>query len=93
MGKAMPAMTRGAELEIQTVRDLEDLKHTLSQNMINVPNEVLRRAIIMPKDVDNTNGRYASPRDLLPKNPATDWEHIYKTKELNRVMKDVRRWQ
>ena len=27
MGKAMPVMTRGAELEIQTVRDVEDLKH------------------------------------------------------------------
>ena len=72
MGKAMPVMSRGAELEAATVKDVEDLKQTLANQMIHVPNEVLRRAIILPKDIDGSNGRYASPRDLLPKNPAYD---------------------
>ena len=49
--------------------------------MIHVPNDVLRRAIILPKDIDTSDGRYASPRDLLPKNPDNDYEFLYKEKE------------
>ena len=30
MGKAMPVMSRGAELEAATVKDVEDLKQTLA---------------------------------------------------------------
>ena len=74
LGKAMPVMSRGPELELSTIKDVEDLKHALAQAMIHVPNEVLRRAIILPKDMDTSNGRYATPKDLLPKNPATDIE-------------------
>ena len=68
----MPVMSRGPELELSTIRDVEDLKHTLAQNMIHVPNDVLRRAIVMPKDIDTTESKYPTPRDLLPKNPKTD---------------------
>ena len=77
----MPVMSRGAELELATIRDVEDLKQTLAQQMIHIPNDVLRRAIILPKDIDGSNGRYATPKDLLPKNPATDWSFIQKQKD------------
>mmetsp|Transcript_31983 Transcript_31983/g.42369 ORF Transcript_31983/g.42369 Transcript_31983/m.42369 type:complete len:94 (+) Transcript_31983:2480-2761(+) len=61
--------------------------------MIHVPNDVLRRAIILPKDIDTSDGRYASPKDLLPKNPALDPEQIFKDKEKNKLMKDLIKWQ
>ena len=74
MGNSMPVMSRGPEIELSTLKDVEDLKHTLAQNQINLPNQVLRRAIILPKDMDTTAGRYATPADTLPKNPFTDSE-------------------
>ena len=70
----MPVMSRGPELELSTIKDVEDLKQTLAKAMIHVPNEVLRRAIILPKDMDTNNVKYATPKDFLPKNPATDIE-------------------
>lgn len=76
----MPVMSRGPELELQTIKDVEDLKHTLALNLIHVPNDVLRRAIILPKDIDNSEGRYASPKDTLPKNPENDSQLIYEEK-------------
>ena len=57
--------------------------------MIHVPNEVLRRAIILPKDIDGSNGKYASPRELLPKNPDSDMEHIMKVKNEKMLMADL----
>ena len=76
LGKAMPVMSRGPELELSTIKDVEDLKHTLAQAMVHIPNDVLRRAIILPKDMDTSNGRYASPKDLLPRNPHLDSEYL-----------------
>ena len=76
----MPVMSRGPELELQTIKDVEDLKHTLALNLIHVPNDVLRRAIILPKDIDNSEGWYASPKDTLPKNPENDSQLIYEEK-------------
>jgi len=61
--------------------------------MIHVPNDVLRRAIILPKDMDTTGGRYATPKDLLPKNPANDIEYIHKQENYKKVMKDLIKWQ
>ena len=61
--------------------------------MIHVPNEVLRRAIILPKDIDGSNGKYASPRELLPKNPDSDMEHIMKVKNEKMLMADLIQWQ
>ena len=63
------------------MRDVEDLKHTLAQHMIHVPNDVLRRAIILPKDSEVSTIKYATPKDLLPKNPETDIEYIQKQKD------------
>lgn len=76
MGNSMPVMSRGPEIELSTIKDVEDLKHTLAQSQINLPNQVLRRAIILPKDMDTTAGQYATPYETLPKNPFLDpeWE-------------------
>ena len=60
--------------------------------MIHVPNDVLRRAIILPKDIDTSDGRYASPKDLLPKNPQLDPELLFKEKEQKKLMKDLIKW-
>ena len=86
-------MSRGPELELSTIKDVEDLKHTLAQAMIHVPQDVLRRAIILPKDMDTTNGKYATPADLLPKNPENDPEELYKREEQQYLMKDLIKWQ
>jgi len=89
----MPVMSRGPELELSTIRDVEDLKHTLAQAMIHIPNDVLRRAIVMPKDIDTSDGKYPTPLDLLYKNPATDAQYIFREKEHKKLMKDVIKWQ
>ena len=47
----------------------------------------------MPKDLDTSNGRYASPRDLLPKNPYTDQEQIHHAEEMKKLMKKENRWK
>lgn len=89
----MPVMSRGPEIEIATLRDVEDLKHMLAQHMIHVPNDVLKRAIVLPKDIDTTGGRYAKPSDLLPKNPAKDVNILQRKDEQRKLMKDVSNWR
>lgn len=86
-------MSRGPELELSTIKDVEDLKHTLAQAMIHVPQDVLRRAIVLPKDIDTSNGKYATPKDLLPRNPQTDPELMFKMEEQNKLMADLIKWQ
>ena len=88
----MPVMSRGPELELSTIKDVEDLKHTLAKAMIHVPNDVLRRAIILPKDLDTSNNKYPSPKDTLPKNPLTDPDQIWLAEQQRKVMKDLIKW-
>ena len=68
MGHSMPVMTRGPEIELSTVKDVEDLKHVLAQHQINVPNDILRRAIILPKDVDSSAQKYPKDGESLDRN-------------------------
>ena len=82
----MPVMSRGPEIELSTIKDVEDLKHTLAQNQINLPNQVLRRAIILPKDMDTTAGRYATPNDTLPRNPFMDPDYMRQQQTIEGVM-------
>ena len=65
LGHSMPVMTRGPEIELSTVKDVEDLKHVLAQHQINIPNSILRRAIILPKDVDSSALKYPKDGDAL----------------------------
>ena len=90
LGKSVPIMTRGPEIELSSIRDVEDLKQTLAQHQINVPNDVLRRAIILPKDQDTSGMRYPEEGEFLPKNPATDPEYQRKKEELERLMMSVK---
>ena len=83
-------MSRGPEIELSTIKDVEDLKHSLAQNMINIPNHVLRRAIILPKDMDTTAGNYPKPGDTLPINYLTDNDYKRKQDEIKRVMAPVK---
>ena len=68
MGHSMPVMTRGPEIELSTLKDVEDLKHVLAQHAINLPNNVLKRAIILPKDVDSSTLKYPKDGEQLDHN-------------------------
>lgn len=65
----MPSFTRGNETEISYRKEVEDLMKVLSKSQINVPNKVLQRAIVIPKDPDGTNTTYPKVKDLLMHNP------------------------
>lgn len=65
----MPNFARGPEVEIASVKDVEDLKHQLAQQNIHLDYKVLQRAVIMPKDLDTTGAVYPNVADLLQKNP------------------------
>ena len=82
LGHSMPVMTRGPEIELSTVKDVEDLKHVLAKHQINIPNEVLRRAIILPKDVDSATLRYPKDGEGLQHNYLLSEEYL-RQQELN----------
>ena len=63
----MPNFSRGPEIEIASIKDVEDLKHLLAQRQIHVDFKVLQRAIIMPKDLDTTGKNYPKVEDRLIK--------------------------
>ena len=69
MGKGMPNFSRGPEVEIASIKDVEDLKHQLAQQNLHVDFKVLQRAIIMPKDLDTMFAQYPGVSDLLLPNP------------------------
>jgi hypothetical protein len=69
MGKGMPNFSRGPEIEIASIKDVEDLKHLLAQRQIHVDFKVLQRAIIMPKDLDTTGKVYPGVADRLLHDP------------------------
>ena len=80
MGKGMPNFSRGPEIEIASIKDVEDLKHLLAQRQIHVDFKVLQRAIIMPKDLDTTGKSYPSCADRLVKDPNADEKNKKKGK-------------
>ena len=65
----MPNFARGPEVEIASIKDVEDLKHILAQANIHCDFQVLQNAIIMPKDLDSTGAVYPGITDMLQKNP------------------------
>ena len=69
MGKGMPNFARGPEIEIASIKDVEDLKHILANANIHVDYKVLQNAIIMPKDLDSRSASYPGIQEMLPKNP------------------------
>ena len=92
LGKRMQVMTRGPELELSTIKDVEDLKQQLAAHNIHVSQDALRRAIVLPKDIDTSNGNYASPKDLLPK--TKDWNADRLLQERKQKLgPDIVKWQ
>jgi len=87
LGHNMPVMTRGPEIELSTVKDVEDLKHVLAQHQINIPNHVLRRAIILPKDVDSSSLKYPKDGDGLSHNYFLSEEFLRMQEEKERLEK------
>ena len=65
----MPNFARGPEIEIASIKDVEDLKHILAQSNVHVDYSILQHAIIMPKDLDSTGAVYPNISDMLQKNP------------------------
>ena len=51
-----------------------------------MPNEVLRRAILLPKDFDTSGARHPCEGERLPKHPITSDEALIKQDEYNRMM-------
>ena len=69
MSKGMPKFARGPEVELACISDVEELKHILAQNNVHVDYDVLQRAIVLPKDMDNAQAVYPSVSNMLQKAP------------------------
>jgi hypothetical protein len=65
----LPLFTRGPEIEIQTMQDVEMLKAMLAQNKIHINTRTLERAIVMPRDLDNNHPSYPTIAEGLLINP------------------------
>lgn len=57
--------TRGPEIEITTMQDVEMLKAMLALNKIHIPTQTLERAIVMPRDIDNFHPAYPKIAEFL----------------------------
>lgn len=73
--------TRGAEVEIQTMQEVEQLKAHLAREKIHIPTEALEKGIIMPKDVDTSKMTFPRVEDLLMVNPYVKQGKSGKTKK------------
>ena len=69
MGKTMPKFARGPDAETAWFKEVEVLKHRLSQQNCHVDLDVLMRAIIMPKDLDVSQATYPAISAMLQTNP------------------------
>ena len=66
--RADPIFTRGAEIEVTTMQDVEMLKAHLASIKIHIPTKSIQRGIIMPRDQE-TNGEYPDQQGFLMHNP------------------------
>ena len=79
---ADPNFSRGAELEITTMQDVEMLKAHLAAMKIHIPTISLERGIIMPRDLETGGMNYPRPEDLLVVNPyRTEKKKVGKTRK------------
>lgn len=51
--RADPVLTRGAELEVSTMQDVEMLRAHLASHKIHLPAKHLERGIVMPRDMES----------------------------------------
>ena len=71
-------LSRSLEVELSTIKEFEDLKQSLVSDHIDVPIDVLRRAIVLPKDIDAPSRKYATPHSTLPIKPLLDHDWLRK---------------
>ena len=78
-GGAYPNLSRNAADELETVREMEQLKMFLVKNKVQMSNQVLLKAMMMNKDIDPTTREAPLPGilDLIHHNP-----HIKKEEPL-----------
>ena len=67
--RSMPIFSRGPEIEITSMQDVEMLKQLLAKIKVHVPTKVLERGIVMPRDFDNYRPAYPKPQDQYMTNP------------------------
>jgi hypothetical protein len=78
--RAMPLFTRGPELEITTMQEVEVMKAILAASKIHLPSKSLERAIIMPRDLDGNHPEYPKITDMLTINPYKEKKEAKKKK-------------
>ena len=66
--RADPIFSRGAEIEVTTMQDVEMLKAHLASVKIHIPTKAITNGIIMPRDFDS-GGDYPAVLDYLTINP------------------------
>ena len=69
---SLPMMSRGPDIQQTTTAECQKLKHYLERGDIRLPNQTLKRAIIVPKDIDSRVASYPKPGDSLPRNVFKD---------------------
>lgn len=90
--KDEPIFTRGAETELQTMTEVEQLKSTLAHMKIHIPARSLQLGIIMPKDIVS-HGDYPKPIELIwhdpwPKEKEEEEGKKKKKKKVDKKKKD-----
>jgi hypothetical protein len=77
-GNSDPIFSRGAELEITTMQDVEMLKAHLAQLKIHIPSSALERGIIMPRDLESNTENYPKVLETLLINPFKTDKNVVK---------------
>ena len=70
--------SRGPEIEITTLQDVEMMKALLAQIKIHLPAKTLERAIVMPRDIDNNHPEYPKVIETLTVNPYKEKKELKK---------------
>ena len=73
----MPIMSRSLDVEFSTIKEMNDLEHSLARDHINLPKGVLQRAIVIPNDTGSPR-RYITPYSTLPIKPHLDQDFLRK---------------
>ena len=77
-GSSLPMLSRSLEVELSSIKEFEDLRQSLVSDHIDVPIDVLRRAIVLPKEIDTAARKYATPHSTLPIKPLLDHDYLRK---------------
>lgn len=79
--RSMPIFSRGPEIEITSMQDVEMLKQLLAKIKIHIPTKTLERGIVMPRDFDNYRPEYPKAVDAYMYNPFKKEKETKKKKQ------------